>query len=57
MTEKRNKADVDYGPGDLDGEHCGGCKHFEPPRACYLVEGRIRSSAWCKLYAAKGKKE
>lgn len=54
MAEKRAKADVNYGPGDVDGPHCGACEHFREPHYCELVAGKIRSGGWCRLYQKKG---
>jgi hypothetical protein len=55
--EKKPKDMVDYGPGDIDGPHCGACKNFIEPNHCERVSGRIRSGGWCRLYAAKGESE
>lgn len=50
--EKRTKSSVDYGPG-MTSSRCGLCEHFEPPRTCALVEGRIDTYDWCKLFRRK----
>jgi hypothetical protein len=54
MAEKLAKADVDYGPGDTDGQHCGVCEHFTEPHYCALVAGKIRSGGWCRKWLPKG---
>lgn len=54
MDEKVPKSDVDYGPGDVDGPHCGACEHFIEPNHCGKVYGKIRSGGWCRLYHARG---
>lgn len=46
------KGQVDYGPGHNDGDHCGICRHFEPPNACEIVRGLIRSADWCREFAS-----
>ena len=62
MTEKANKADVDYSAG-MAKSHCGKmfdrdvgyCKHFialsrEGLGECQLVKGSIRRSFWCRKF-------
>lgn len=54
MAEKFAKDDVEYGPGDVDGQHCGICRHFIEPSRCEIVYGRIRSGGWCRRWERKG---
>lgn len=57
--EKKNKKEVDYGPGHPRGDHCGICTHFIPPASrankgsCMKVSGTIRAADWCKLFSLK----
>ena len=60
MAEKFPKDAVEYGPGDIDGQHCGACTHFIEPSRCEIVYGRIRSGGWCRKFerrAGTDKKE
>jgi hypothetical protein len=52
---KASKASVDYGPGHKDGDHCGICKHFEPPHTCEVVAGEVRALGWCKRFVKRSK--
>jgi hypothetical protein len=36
-------------------QECDGCRFFEKPNACSIVDGKISPKGWCKLFAAKGK--
>lgn len=31
--------------------NCAGCRHFQPPNACKLVEGEISPNGWCTIWA------
>lgn len=53
MAEKLAKDAVEYGPGDVDGQHCGACTHFIEPSRCEIVYGRIRSGGWCRKFERK----
>jgi hypothetical protein len=55
LAEKKPKDLVDYGPGDIDGQHCGACRYFIEPNHCEKVSGRIRSGGWCRLFERAGK--
>lgn len=46
---KRTQKSVNYSPGTR-AEHCGICRHFEPPHRCELVAGHIVPSYWCRLF-------
>lgn len=54
MADKQPKDMVDYGPGDIDGPHCGACENFIETNHCEKVSGRIRSGGWCRLFAKRG---
>lgn len=51
-TELKTKAEVDYEPKAKGKDCCRDCEHFDSPRACELVEGRISPVGWCKLFEA-----
>lgn len=34
-------------------DHCGVCNNFQPPNSCKFVDGNIRPSGWCQLFAPK----
>lgn len=53
MADKLAKDAVEYGPGDVDGQHCGACTHFIEPSRCEIVYGRIRSGGWCRKWIGK----
>lgn len=48
---------VNYSKSTMRRDRCGACRHFEPPKSCKLVAGRIDPSYWCKLFerASNGK--
>lgn len=46
---KETKKDAGYSEGKPNA-HCGICRHFEPPRACEIVMGRIDPKMWCKYF-------
>ena len=46
---KRTQASVNYSKGTR-AEHCGICRHFQPPHACELVAGHIVPAWWCRLF-------
>lgn len=47
--QKLTKEEVDYSRG-MGTRRCFLCRHFEPPHACELVEGRIQPDMWCKKF-------
>lgn len=51
---KLAKSSVEYGPGKPRAR-CSLCEHFEPPSACEIVAGTIRSGDWCDRFKAHGK--
>jgi len=50
---KRTKESVNYSKGNAK-EHCGICKHFQPPWGCEKVAGHIVPAYWCRLFAKAG---
>ena len=50
---KRTKESVNYSKGN-EKEHCGICKHFQPPWACEKVSGHIVPAYWCRLFTKAG---
>jgi hypothetical protein len=50
---KISKAQAQYQDQPKGDQNCGNCMHFIPPDSCMLVEGRISSDAWCKLWLKK----
>jgi major membrane immunogen (membrane-anchored lipoprotein) len=47
---KVSKASVGYEHPAAKANHCGICDHWQPPRSCEVVSGRIQSEDWCKRY-------
>jgi hypothetical protein len=50
VAEKASKASVGYSIGHADGDHCGICRHFEPPHTCEIVAGHIEERYWCERF-------
>jgi hypothetical protein len=51
--QKISQADAQYQGTPKDDQHCDGCVNFQPPNACRFVQGDIRPSGWCQLFAPK----
>jgi hypothetical protein len=34
-------------------DKCAGCRFFQAPSSCQLVEGKISPNGWCKMFNAK----
>lgn len=50
---KQAKKDVDYSKG-MPASHCGICRYFRSlSHTCVMVEGKISSEYWCKLFKKK----
>ncbi len=47
---KVSKTAVAYEHPAAKAQHCGICEHWEPPRSCEVVSGRIRPEDWCKRF-------
>lgn len=48
---KLSKHEVGYEhPAAKPQNHCGVCRHFEPPDQCEIVAGRIRPEDWCRRF-------
>lgn len=49
---KLSKKDVDYQDHPHGTQQCSGCRHFMPPDACRVVEGKISPQGWCNRWQA-----
>lgn len=47
---KASHAEVDYGPGMPNGEHCAVCANYLPDGHCKLVVDPILPDMWCLLF-------
>jgi hypothetical protein len=54
VAAKQSKSAVRYSEG-MPRAHCGICAHFQRPRGCELVAGRISPEAWCRLFTERRK--
>jgi hypothetical protein len=50
---RMNKTASKYQNHPKGDEHCGGCRHFQPPHSCEVVPGHISPSGWCKWFSAR----
>ena len=48
---KATKKGVRYQDEPKGDRNCAGCRHFQAPNACKLVEGEISPNAWCTVWA------
>ncbi len=48
---KLSKAEVQYEHPAAKSDHCGICRHYEPPTACEVVSGLIRPEDWCDHFS------
>ena len=51
QTAKISQAQAGYRPRANDGQSCGVCVHFLPPRSCGIVDGDISPQGWCSLFS------
>jgi hypothetical protein len=47
---KMAQSGVAYQMTPNGGSRCGGCKMFEAPSSCKMVDGQINPDGWCKLW-------
>ena len=50
---KAKKKAVRYQDEPKKGRNCIGCRHFQEPNACKLVEGDISPNGWCTVWSKK----
>ena len=51
------KLEANYTDRSSDQNKCRGCKHFQSPDKCDLVEGLISPNGWCKYFSSKESSE
>ena len=49
-ASKMSQKTARYVPTPKNGKNCAGCKFFEAPHACKVVDGNISSNGWCLLW-------
>ena len=47
---KVSKRVVGYEHPAAKAQHCGICQHWQSPRSCEVVSGRIQPEDWCRRY-------
>lgn len=50
---KTSQQAANYQDQPKNGQQCSGCENFIAPDRCNLVEGKISSEGWCRLYTPK----
>ena len=50
---KAKKKAVRYQDEPKKGRDCAGCRHFQEPNACKLVEGEVSPNGWCTVWSKK----
>ena len=50
---KISQAVANYQNTPKGDQRCDRCINFQPPNACKFVQGDIRPSGWCQLFAPK----
>ena len=50
---KISRAVANYQNTPKGDQRCDRCINFQPPNACKFVQGDIRPSGWCQLFAPK----
>ena len=50
LAKAKQKA-VRYQDKPKKGRNCHGCRHFQEPKGCKLVEGEISPNGWCTVWA------
>lgn len=50
-SAKVSQKGVSYQPTPNGGARCDGCKFWQAPAACKLVNGAISPAGWCTLFA------
>ena len=50
---KISQAVANYQNTPKGDQRCDRCVNFQPPNACKFVQGDIRPSGWCQLFAPK----
>ncbi len=51
--QKASKKAMQYQDRPKNGQECDQCMHFQPPKACAVVEGDISPKGWCAAWAKK----
>ena len=51
---KTAQAAASYQDSPKDDQRCDNCALFQPPSSCYVVDGTISPSGWCKFWIKKG---
>ncbi len=51
--DKLAQKDAAYQLTPKDAQRCAGCLSFQPPQACKFVQGVIKPTGWCQLFAPK----
>lgn len=51
--QKASKKAMQYQDTPKNGQECSQCMHFQPPKACAVVEGDISPKGWCAAWAKK----
>ena len=49
-SSKMPKDAVNYQNSPHQGQRCDHCRFFQKPHSCQLVQGRISSHGWCKMF-------
>lgn len=52
-SAKMSQKAVSYQGTPKGADRCDGCKLWQPPAACKLVDGVISPAGWCTLYAKR----
>ncbi|WP_040619571.1 high-potential iron-sulfur protein [Rhodovulum sp. PH10] len=51
QVRKASQKAAGYQGSPKGAQHCGNCRHFQPPSSCKTVDGSISANGWCRLYA------
>jgi High potential iron-sulfur protein len=51
--KKMSQAAVNYQARPKNGAYCLGCKIYQSPNECALVEGSVSPNGWCALFTPK----
>ena len=50
---RQSKKEARYQSRPHGRERCAGCVHFQAPKACEIVEGRVSPRGWCTHFEGK----